>query len=321
MWYNHPQYTYNFKLKLNSKIIDEFVAFCKEEIFYMTEKDSVDVLSHKFSKNIFSDFNFDEIDEDFLLFVLNYFQEKKLPLNDQNLMDFFANPASSPNHVLLIANSHSYATVKKASQFLDLAHPHTKFLWKDYFADYQILFADRYFTSPEFNAVLESKKTLIRSYVLGLEKIQNQLLDHETEIMINLSALLRTDLIIKKPLKYKLLLEHLFNEGFVSPVMNLQETLNNQTIFEYTAFRSQNNTVWWIEKMLIDYEGSFNYSEMIEYFESQIKDGFPLLDSSFKEQFKNYKEMIEFMKKIKMRKSLENFLNEKQSPKEKLIKI
>jgi hypothetical protein len=319
MWYKPSEYACSFQLKLNSKIHSEFIAFCNEEIFYSSEKDTVDVLNHKFNKNIFASFKFEEIDEYFLLFVLNYFQEKKLEFNDQNLMEFFANPASSPNHVLLIATSHSYATVKKASQFLDLSHPTSKHLWKEYLADYQVLFSDRYFTSPEFNLLLESKKTMVRSYLLGLEKIKSEIQDSTSEFTIGLPALLRTDLIIKKPIKYKALIEHLFDEGLVSPVMPLQETLGHQTIFEYTALRCQNNTTWWIEKILIDYEHIFNFSEMIEYFESQIKQGFYLLD--FKEQLHNYKEMIEFMKKIKMRKVLELSLSEKISPKDKPIKI
>lgn len=319
MWYKAPKYYSNFQLKLKTDIQDEFMEFCKEEIFYASEKDSVDMLSYKFNKNIFSDFKFQEIDEYFTLFILNYFQEKNLSFTDKNLLDFFENPASSPNHVLLVANSHSYATVKKAAQFLNCANPSEATLWKEYLADYHVLFADRYFTSPEFNSLLENKKNLVRSYLLGLDKIKAKILKKDSEFSINLAGLLRTDLIIKKPLKYKNLIDYLFHEEFVSPVMSLQETLGHQTIFEYTALRCQNNTIWWIEKMLIEYEDSFNYKEMIGYFESQMKPGFHLID--FKEQFRNYKEMIEFMKKIKMRKILELSLHEKHSHTDKPIKI
>lgn len=319
MWYNTFQYPHNFKLKLNSKIQKQFISFCNEEIFYSSEKDTVATLSIKFNKNIFADFKFEEIDKKFLLYTLNHFQEKKLEFNETNLIEFFKNPVNNPNHVLFIANTHSYATVKKAAQFLDLANPQEEYLWKEYLADCQTLLSDNYFTSSSFKSLLDVKKNIICDYSIGLERIKNDMLNLDSEFTIDVETLLRTDLIIKKPLKYKELIEFLFDQGFISPVMLLPDSLGGQTLFEYTSLRCQDSTVWWIEKMLFDYEDSFNYSEMIVYFEAQIKPGSHFF--IFNEQLKNYNEMIKIMKSINIKESLEKSLKIKKRLIDKPIKI
>lgn len=307
MWYSQNIGQLNNKFHLKKHIKEDFLSFCDSEVFWFPESDKLDDLTAKIKKNIFFHEDIILADHYFISFVLSYFHEKKTALTDENIIEFFSNEAfSNPTRLMLMANSYNYATVKEASRFLSEIHPETNGeMWKEYLADHQSIFSDMFFVSEAFKNILMEKKKMFRSHILNFDKIKAILATDILEYEINLKALLKTNFIITKPDSGKSIMMELINQKVIHPLMHFPDDtyISEKTIFEHTMMRPQNNVMWWLEKVLLDFQDDFNFKEMILFFEQQLIPGFYL--QNFPTELKNYKEIIHLMKKIDFKLDME----------------
>ena len=310
----------NIKFKLTTQSRKQFVELCIEEVFLDTRVYSVSALIEKVSKNIFLTKKLTQSEKYFIELSLALFIEKELDITQENIEQYAVDwSQNNPIRVFLMANNYQYITVKHACLFIASVTPEAKIdQWKEYLTDFQQVFAKNYFSSDEFKKIVNSHSITLKNFFIDLIRAKNILLDEKIEnFNLNIASLLNTDFVNKRTFDKNNLLTDLMDQKIIVP--HMLDRYGSKILFESIMLNPDEKKVWWLKKSLIDFEEEFDFEKMEIYFQQFILSKFNF--QNFQKERKAYDDVLELIKKLKLKRSMENCLSIKMIEKKLESKI
>ena len=299
----------SYKFEVSKNLLSDFLGFYNEEMNLHTTSDN-HVVSDYIKKNILFPI-LSDTEYYYIAYILCLFSEYKYEINDSSLIQFKIEYLRElePKKILLTNEFRKYITIKYASKFLSSMKPNSNFdLWKNYLSDNRFILQDGYYSSDIYQKQIEENANKLILIFENIIEIQKKIDKKESfNFILNKNNLLKTDLILNKPLKYKNILKDLMAQGIITPFDNINKYNTKIPLFEYTLLRSDDGSLWWLDYCLENYNEHLDFKRLLEF---NLEKGKHL--SSFANEWKNYQYIIDKIKKINSKNLLEKLLDEKE---------